>query len=179
MAKLSANYAAALFELAVEDGAENDFLEQAVLLRDLFKDAGARRVLVHPHIPAAEKRSFFGEAFAGKLHKDLLSFIFLVVDKNRENYLLPALSDLILLIERRQRKTTAKVVSAEAPDGKRIAALKKLLEQKLNKQVEITVKANPAVIGGPYIQVDGYFIDRTVKRRLRDMTADMKERCGA
>ena len=179
MAKLSANYATALFELAVEGRAENDFLEQAVLLRDVFKDAEVKRVLVHPHIPAAEKRVFFGNAFGGALHKDLFSFLCLLIDKNRENCLLPALCELILMIERRQRKTTARMVGAEVPDQKQTAALKKLLERKLNKQVEITVKASPSVIGGSYIQVDGYFIDQTVKRRLRDMTADMKERCGA
>jgi F-type H+-transporting ATPase subunit delta len=175
MAKLSAYYASALFKLAVEGGTENEVLEQAVFLSDMFKDADLKHVLIHPHISAAEKQAFFGRVFEEKLNRDLLSLIYLTVGKNREAYLVPALSELILLIERHQRKTRAKVVSAVEFTQKQLASLQKTLEKKLNKKVAITVKVNPSVIGGPHIQVDGYFIDMTVKRRL----SEMKERCGA
>ncbi|MCL1807880.1 MAG: ATP synthase F1 subunit delta [Oscillospiraceae bacterium] len=175
MAKLSTHYATALRKLAVESGSEDVFLEQANVLHQTLSNAESKRILLHPHIPAAEKQAFFGRVFEGKLHKDLFSFLCLTVDKNREAFLLPALWELILQIETLQRKTRAKVVSAGELTKKQTEALKKLLEKKLDKQVDIAVKVNPSVIGGPYIQVDGFFIDRTVKSRLRDL----KERCGA
>ena len=179
MAELSALYADALFDIAMERGAADEFLEHSVFLRDTLRDDQCRRILVHPHISDKDKREFFRTALEGHIHADLLSFLYLVIDKNREAFFLPALTELIGRIERYQKKVTARVVSATALDNKQIAELKAILSKKLEKQVEVSCKVDPSLIGGPYIRADGYFIDRTVKTRLRDMTASMKERCGA
>jgi F-type H+-transporting ATPase subunit delta len=179
MAKLAALYAAALFELCVEKGAEDAFYDQALLVSGALSEPDARRILLHPHIITAEKQKLFGKAFENELHQDLQSFLFLVIEKNRESFFLPALAELIRLIERKRGKTKAKVISAAELSAKQSAALKKLLESKLGKEVEINLRVEPSVIGGAHILADGYFIDRTVKKRLRELTADMKERCGA
>jgi F-type H+-transporting ATPase subunit delta len=179
MEKLSVTYATALFDLAVEKGAADEVLAQAVFLRDTLQDAEIFRAFVHPHISAADKRGLFGSAFSGHVHDNLLNLLYLVIDKNREAFLLPALASLIGMIERFQNKVTASVMSAEALDEGQIATLKSLLSAKLNKHVDVSAKLDPSVISGPYIYVDGYYIDRTVKRQLYDLTVTMKERCGA
>jgi F-type H+-transporting ATPase subunit delta len=179
MAELNALYAAALFELAVEAGAEEDFLAQATVIRDALGDEGCRRVLAHPHITPAEKRNFLDQAFSGRVHSHLLNFMYLVIDKNREPYLVPALSSLIGLIENRQRKTTANVITAAELSAEQAEALKQMLSKKLDKQVELSTKIDPAVIGGLYILVDGYLIDRTVKTQLNQLTVSMREGDGA
>ncbi|MCL2162991.1 MAG: ATP synthase F1 subunit delta [Oscillospiraceae bacterium] len=186
MAKLDALYANALFELAVERGAIDEFLTQAILLRDSLQDADCRRVLVHPHISAAKKRELFGGVFAGNIRKEILGLLYLVIDKNREAYFIPALKTLISMIERHQRRVTAKVLSASALDKAQAEALTKLLSEKLNKKVQLSFKIDPSVIGGPYIMVDGYYIDLTLKGRLleiakyiRENSVQKKERYGA
>jgi ATP synthase F1 delta subunit len=179
MAKLSGLYAAALYELVTETGKPEVVIEQAFVLRDALKDAGCRRILVHPGIPNDEKRKFFQTAFTESLDGHLLSFISLTIDKNREAYVVPALDRLITLLRKRLNRTTAKVVGATPLSDKQIASIKALLEEKLQKQVELETDADEDVIGGAHIQTDGYFIDRTVKRRLSEMTLTMKERCGA
>ena len=179
MAKLSSLYASALFDLALESNAVDEYLSQAVLLRDALKDGECMRVFIHPHISAAEKRELFGKAFAGCINDNFLGFLYLVVDKNREAFFIPALNVLIGMIERHQRKATARVISAVALDESQVAELKKILAEKLNKSVEVSTKVDPSLIGGPYIYVDGYYIDRTVKTRLHDLTVQVKERCVA
>jgi F-type H+-transporting ATPase subunit delta len=136
-------------------------------------------VLVHPHISAADKRDFFSKAFAGNVHDDLLGFLFLVADKNRETFLIPALTALIGMIERHNKKVTASVSYATELDDGQVAEMKAVLSKQLDKTVEIDLKVDSAVIGGPYIFVDGYFLDWTVKKRLRDLTVHMKEGCSA
>jgi F-type H+-transporting ATPase subunit delta len=118
MERLSVLYASALYELAVEKGSADKFLEQAVLIRDTLQDADCQRIIVHPHIPAAEKQKFFSKAFAGHIHDDLLGFLFLVTEKNREACLLPALTELISMIERYKGKITANVYFAAPLDKK-------------------------------------------------------------
>ena len=179
MDKLSLLYASALYDLASSKDAVAGFLDQAVLMRDSLKDPDCQRILVHPHITTNEKREFFTKVFGSDIDKDLLAFLFLVVDKNRETFIMTALDALISMIERSMRKVTAEVYFAAAIDDKQLAAMKDLLSEKLDKQVEVSVNVDPSVIGGPYIFVDGYYLDWTVKKRLRDLTVQMKEGCSA
>jgi len=177
--RLSVIYASALFDLALQQDAVDDFLKQAVLLRDSLSDEECQRMLEHPQISAADKQELFRKAFEGQIHEDLLGFLYLVADKNREAHLISALDALIDNIERHNRIVTAKVLSAAPYDDKQAEALREILSEKLDKHVKLELKVDPSVIGGPYIFVDGYYIDWTVKKRLRDLTIHMKEGCSA
>ena len=179
MEKLSLLYASALFDLAMEKNVIGDFLEQAVLLRDSLSDAACQRILIHPHITVAEKQDFLRKAFADNIHEDILSFLYLATEKNREPFILSALSALISMIERHMKKVKANVFFAVAPDERQLTVMKKTLSEKIKKDVEISYEVDSSVIGGPYIFVDGYYLDWTVKTRLRDLTVHMKEGCSA
>jgi len=179
MERLSVIYASALFDIALKRDAVDEFLRQAVFLHDTLNDADFRHMLVHPQISASEKQNIFRDAFAEKINEDLLGFLFLTADKNREVYLIPALKGLIGLIERHNQIVTARILSAAPYDDKQAESLRELLSAKLDKHVELDMKVDPALIGGPYIFVDGYYIDWTVKKRLRDLTVYMKEGCSA
>jgi len=179
MERLSSLYASALFDLALEHDDVEGFLEQTVFIKDTLTDTTFKRVLVHPHITAPEKQELFRNVFAGSVNADLLGFLFLVTDKNREIFLIPALTALIELIERHLKRATAKVSFATELDEKQIVEIKRILSDKLGKTVELKLKVDPSIIGGPYIYVDGYYIDWTVKARLRHLTVHMKEGWGA
>ena len=179
MERLSVIYASALFDIALEHNAVDEFYSQAVFLRDSLSNDEFQQVLVHPQIPASEKQEIFRKAFEGKIHEDLLGFLYLTADKNREAFLLPALEGLIGFIERHNKIVTARVLSAAPYDGNQAEALREMLSKKLGKTIELELKVDPKLIGGPYIFVDGYYIDWTVKKRLRDLTIYMKEGCSA
>jgi len=179
MERLSALYANALFDLALERGAVDEFYSQALFLREVLQDDDCMHVLVHPHISAAEKHEFFKKAFAGHIHDDLLGFLFLVAEKNREPFMLSALTALIGKIERHNKIVKARVISASGFSETQAAALSAKLSEKLGKTVKLSLKVDQSLIGGPYIFVDGYYIDWTVKKRLRDLTVHMKEGCSA
>ena len=178
MERLSALYASALFDLAIDRNAVDEFLDQAILLRDLMQDGRYMRVLLHPHIPAAEKQQLFTDSYAGHINDSLMGFLFLVTEKNREAFLVPALNALIEKIERHMKKVLAKVTSATELDGGQVAEIKEVLSGRLDKKIEISLKVDPSIIGGPYIFVDGYYIDWTVKTHLRELTVHLKEGCS-
>jgi len=175
MDKLSTTYSSALFDIALQKNAVDDFLSQAIFLRESLSDPEFQHVLVHPQIAAAEKQEMFRKAFSEHIHEDLLGFMLLVADKNREAHLLPAINALISEIERYKGKVTAKVLSASPYDEKQAESIKAILSEKLDKQVELDLKVDPSLIGGPFIFVDGYYIDWTVKKRLRDLTSSLKD----
>ena len=175
MAKLSSRYANALFKLSMENGNVNEYLDQASLLRDALLDAEYRRIVTHPHISQKEKREFFTNTFSGVINEDLFGFLQLVIAKNREVFLLPALNEFIDLINSYNRKTTANVRSGVMLTEDQMQTLKAMLSKKLNKHVDISLKVDPSIISGLYIHVDGFLIDRTVKKQLRDMKTYVKK----
>jgi F-type H+-transporting ATPase subunit delta len=174
VADLSIRYASALFEISQESGLLSEYLEQAQLLRDNLQEEEALLVLTHPRISSDEKNAFITKVFGDSIHRDLLGFIRLVISKNREAYLVPALEKLIEKINVYRNQTSAKVISAEPLTDAQITQLADILSRKLGKTVDITVVVDPSVIAGISIQVDGYFLDRTVKSILKDMKETFK-----
>jgi len=174
LADLGMRYASALFSLSEESGLLDDYLVQAQLVRDNMSGEDAQRVLTHPRISSDEKFAFLQNAFGEYVHQDLLGFMRLVVFKNREAFLLPALDKLVDMIKTHKRYTTAKVVSAVPLTEAQASQIAACLENKLNKKVDLTVLVDPSVIAGISIYVDGYFLDRTIKTMLKDMKESLK-----
>jgi len=179
MGKLSVLYASALFEIAKEKNLFDKFLEDAQLLHSSLQDDDCQKMLAHPHISASDKKEFFKKAFGKNVSDNLLGLLFLAADKNRELYILAALEELIEMIRRHKNIVTAEVASAVAFSETQAENLKRILTQKLNKTVEMQFKIDSSLIGGPYILVDGHYIDWTIKKKLYDLTASMKEGCSA
>ena len=174
MAQLSGRYAAALFGLALESGGLGNYREQAAFLRDTLKNEDCRRVIEHPHISGAGKKEFLSALFAGKVSDDLLGFLYLGIDKNREKFLVPGLGAFIARVDEFTGRVDATVVCAAPLDKSQILKLEKLLSKKLDKRVSVSVQVDPSVIGGMCIRADGYFLDMTVKKRLSDMKASLQ-----
>jgi len=173
MADLGKRYATALFEISAEQGMLAEYLQQATFVRDALQDEECRTFLTHPRVSGAEKSAFFDKVFAGQIHTDLLGFMHLTVSKNREEYLLSALDQLVNMIRAHHNQTTAKVISAVPLTDAQMAGMTALLTRKLSKKVDMQVVVDPAVIGGLSIQVDGFFVDRTMRYLLRNMKEEV------
>jgi len=175
MANLGRRYATALFELSAEQGLLEDHLRQATLLRDTLQTDECKSFITHPRITGVEKKAFIDNIFKGHIHDYLLGFLHLTVDKNREDFLLPALDALVEMIRAHHNETTARVVSAVPLSEAQLTAMTSLLTRKLGKKVNIAVVVDPAIIGGLSIQVDGVFIDRTIRYQLRNMKDEISK----
>jgi len=173
MADLQTRYAKALFELAIERGLTADYKEQAVFISSAMSDPEAKRIITHPRIPMKEKFAFLDGAFSGHVHDDLLGFMRLTVTKNREEFLAPAMDNLVEMIRRHQNYTTAKIVSAMPLTDEQILRLRRALMRKLGKQVEIETNIDTSLIGGFRLHVDGHIFDRSLKQMLKEMKENL------
>ena len=170
MAELNARYATALFELSLENNSLDECFEQALVVRDILKTEDCRRVMEHPHISGDEKRAFLHEAFSGGLNRHLNGFLHLLIAKNRENIMSSSLSAFIEMTDSFKGRTKASVISAVELDDSQVTALQGVLSRKMGKQVEMSLKVDPSLIGGLCIYADGCYINRTIKEKLSEMT---------
>jgi F-type H+-transporting ATPase subunit delta len=174
MAKLEERYANALLELSEGEGTLEKDMEQAISVRDKLKNSDVQAFLLHPYVPDSAKHQLFNDAFSVKLAKHLMGFLYLMVKKDRESLIVPALSEYIERANRRLGRTEAKVVSAKALTEKQIESIRTLLSKKTNMQVEVNAKVDPDVIGGLYVILDGHIFDRTVRTDLNNMKERLK-----
>jgi len=170
MADLGARYATALFQIASEKGQLDVVLKESRFLRDTFKgEEGALSILTHPLIPTQDKNAFVDRVYGNNLSADLLGFMKLTIAKNREAFLLPAVTKLINMIKHHQNHTTARVVSAIPLDDAQLTRISAVLTRKFGKIVDITTVVDPTQIAGVSVHIDGYFLDKTVKTMLKNM----------
>lgn len=174
MGKLKDRYANALLELSEENGTLEEDLKQAVLVRDTLKKADVQAFLTHPRVPDSAKHKLFNSAFSDKLAKHMMGFLYLMVKKNRESLIVPALTEYIDRSNRRLGRIEATVVSAKALTEKQIESISNILSRKINMQVKVKATVDPDVIGGLYVLVDGRIFDRTVRSDLNNMKERLK-----
>lgn len=173
MAELKNRYANALFELSLENGVLEENVAQGSKLIEVLREQEIVNFLIHPHIPDTAKKELLktiqNKLFLNKYSVDINNFFNLTITKSREALIVPALSTFVEMGERYGGKTTATIVSAVALTEKQLDELREMLVDKLKKQVEIITKVNPNLLGGFYIQVDGYIIDRSLRTKLKTL----------
>jgi len=174
MVKLKNRYANALLELSEENGTLEKDLEQVVLVRDVLNSADVQAFLVHPHIPDSAKHELFQNTFSEQLAKHLMGFLYLMVRKNRESLIVPALTEYIDRTNRRLGRIEAKIVSAKVLTEEQTESIRTVLSRQINMQVKVTATVDPDVIGGFYVLVDGRIFDGTLRSELHSMRECLK-----
>jgi F-type H+-transporting ATPase subunit delta len=174
MADLSIRYATALFDIGREGSLLGEVSTQAQFIVDALEGEETERFLTHPRITTAQKSAFLEDTFGGHIHESLSAFMNLALAKNREAFILPTLRRLVAMIREHMNFTTARIVSAVQLSDAQLSRIASTLNAKLGKQVDVTVNIDPAVIAGLSIQVDGFFLDRTVRTMLRDMKENVR-----
>ncbi|MCL2812362.1 MAG: ATP synthase F1 subunit delta [Clostridia bacterium] len=174
MAGVTANYADVLFELANDHDALDQWLAQAVAIRDVLQTKKGRSTIEHPRMSGAEKRGFLREVLPADTPEDMIGFLHMLVSERQEKQIVPALAEFVTRGRREDEKIVAHVVSAVALKEEQTAALEEMLYQKLGRQVELSAEVDPSLIGGFCIYVAGLVIDRTVKKQLNDLRDTIK-----
>lgn len=169
MAKIEERYAKALLEISEENKSLQRDLEQVVLLRKTLNNEDAKSYLTHPHIPNSAKLQLFNNVFSEDKSKHIMGFLQLMVRKNHEFLILPALTKYIEQANKLLGKIEAKLVSAEALPADHIESIRKILIKQLDMEVEIKASVDPDVIGGFYVLVDGRIFDATVRYQINNV----------
>jgi F-type H+-transporting ATPase subunit delta len=165
----AARYARALLDVTISEGdpqqAERELAAFVDLLRQ-HRDLGA--ALTNPAVPAANKRAVIEQVLAmlkpsGPVTKTLL----LLADRDRLS-LLPDLLDIFrdrLLTH--QQIVRAEVTTATPLAEDRVADLQRRLAATTGRQVLMTTKVDPEIIGGVVTRIGSTVYDGSVASQLQ------------
>lgn len=163
-------YGGALYELAAEHGLEKTILQQLGQVDELFCNNPAYvKLLAMPSVPKAERCAALQEAFGGRAEPYLLNFLKLLCEKGE----IRRFSDCAA--EYRARYNTdhgileATAVAAVPMSAGQTRALTEKLAELTGKTIALTVRVDPACLGGVRLEIGGTELDGTVQNRLAEL----------
>ena len=178
MAKLvSKTYGDALFEVALEEDKLDQFLEEVKAVKaaidenqDLFK------LMSHPKVVKGEKIKVVEDIFSGKVSRELVGLIRMIVDKGHFEQIDSVFTYFIDEVKEYRNIGTAYVTSAlELTDAQKSAIEKRLLETTKYVTFEMHYNVDAAIIGGLVIRIGDRVVDSSVRTKLADLTRELSK----
>jgi F-type H+-transporting ATPase subunit delta len=175
---MAGRYAQALFELAQEAGTVDQVSADLAAFSGLLTSSeDLQRFVKSPVFSAEEQVKALGALLArAGITGIAANFLKLVASKRR----LFAIEDMIrgfnLLNDAAKGITRAAVTVAEPLKEEHVEALKSALaEISGGKDVDVTVKIDPSIIGGLIVQLGSRMVDGSLKTKLNSIRTRMKE----
>ena len=169
-------YAKALFDLANGERKLPEWSAALGAAAAVLADANARRALANPAFDDGARAALVGSIASAIKGGELLTS---VNGKNllqllSENDRLTALPEIAAQFDtlkaEAENKVKVTVTAATQVDGTIAEQIKKALQQKLGRVVELTLAVDASLIGGAIIQADDMVIDGSVRTRLQRLT---------
>ena len=163
-------YAHALFDAAQDCGKVDTILAEYKSVSQVFKEnPDLKKLLVIPTLSALEKTTLARKIFEGRISKELMNFICILIDKRRPGAWEGIGRQYEKLVWERDGLTKGIIYTTVPLDKKRLEALEEKTGSVIGKKVKLDNHIDAALIGGTKIYVDGKLIDASVKTRLEDM----------
>ncbi len=175
-ADVGARYAQALFELAEQEGAlqavEAD-LRALKALRDESEDL--RKLLSSPAFSAEDKgRALSAIADAAGLSALAKKFLGLLASNSRASALPAVITAFERLAAERRGAVAAEVTTALPLSAAQKESVAAALRQALGKDPELTMRVDPAILGGIRVRVGSRLFDASLKSRLDSLKFALK-----
>ena len=161
-------YAAGLFALAHESGAEEQILAETHALAPLF-DREYARLLINPDIPKERRVALVGEALDGRVHPFLSNFAKLMTERGLATEIAACFGEYERLWCEANGVVRVRCESAVPLDDGQRERLTERLTRRTGRRVLMEYEVNPSLIGGMRIFYDNRQIDDTVKNRLAEI----------
>ncbi len=172
--KIGVRYAKALLQVAIEQNLMEEVRKDMIFLDSLAVSvAEFLQILESPVVKPSEKQSILKAAVASQISPLSMQFLEMIITHRREN----RLRDIIRNFDDQYRAhkgiITATLTTTVALDAKISQQISELLKKKYNKQVELSPKIEPSIIGGFILQVEDLQFDSSIQTQLRKVCRDL------
>ena len=167
---LDKRYALALYTVAEEKGKVEEYLDdmrQIVLI--MKNDVEFLKVIKHPKISTSTKKKMFINIFKGRIDEEVLSFLLILIEKDRILYTEEKLKEMEKIHLERNNTLMAEVRTVIPLNETERENLREKLCDIYDKKIIFEEKLDENIIGGVYIRVGDDVIDGTLKSKLEEM----------
>ena len=167
-AGLAGRYATALFELATETKSLDAIASDLSRLKALVEGSADLARLVRSPIFSREEQGKAMDAVLARLNVHALTknFVGLLAQKRRLFALTGIVAAFDALVARQRGEMTAEVTSAQPLKAEQRTALMGTLKDALKRDMRLTERVDPSLLGGLIVKVGSRQIDSTLKSKL-------------
>ena len=176
MAKLiSKTYGEALFELALEEQKQDELFDEAKAVREILKEhADFEKLMTHPRISKEEKAQVAEAVFKGRVSREMVGFLMLIIEKGRFAELDETLTYFIDRVKEEKHIGVAFVTTAiDLDEATRTKIEKRLLDTTKYETMEMHYSVDASLIGGMVIRVNDRVVDSSIRTKLDGLTKQL------
>lgn len=172
--QVARRYATSLFRTAKRIDQVDRVLEDLKAIAGLLrKDPNLKNFLEAPQILDQYKKELLTNAFKNSISEALFSFLLLVLEKHRIEYLLAMAEEYERLVKEDQGILPTCVITARLLDPAFADRLKKELEKNTGKIIEMILRIEPWIIGGIIVILGNKIIDKSIRHQLDELKEEM------
>ena len=163
-------YGEALYSLVREEGLTKSVLEQLQALGESFsQEPDFLRLMDSPNLSKEERCAVLDRCFRGKVHAYVLNFLKLLMGKGHVRQFPQCVSTFRDLYYEENQILPVCATTAVALTGEQSDRLAEKLKGLTGKQILLTNRVDPAILGGVCLDYDGKRLNDTVAHRLDDI----------
>lgn len=168
--KISARYAKALYQFALESNSETEVYESMKLVSESYSNVPQLRdAMVNPTLTKQKKTDLLITAAGTQVCDAFKRFVDLVVERKRENYF-QGISLVYQDLYRKEKNIViSQLVTASPVSDAEIERMRKAVQTVSTGSVEFETSVDPDLIGGFVLNVETYQLDASIKGQLRSV----------
>ena len=167
---LDRRYALALYEVAEKKGKVDEYLQDLREICDIIdNNQEFHDVIKHPQINTRKKKQTFINIFKGQIDEELLSFLLILIEKDRILFLREKLNEMEKIDLERKNTLKGTIKTAVPLLDDELKQLKDIFEKKYDKNIIFEPEVDKSVLGGVYVRIGNDVIDDTVISKINEM----------
>ncbi len=173
MKSASLQYATALAEIALEQGATQPVLNQLADFGRAYEESTELRTFLSNPAVSREAKHGVIEQLVTRLgaSKVIRNFLFVVVDNQRTQQLPHMIETFQEVVRQRQGVAEAQVDSAMELNATQKTQLLQTLEHMTGKKIQAKYSLDPTLLGGAVVRIGDTIYDGSLRNRLNQMRA--------
>ena len=170
MTELAREYGEGLYALCAEENLTEDMLSEVQTIKTLFRqEPDFVRLLCNMSLPKQERVEILDRALRGQVHPYLLNFLKLLCERGAL-YEFEGCEAAFRACYNSDHAVVEATVTTRGPlDADQRRRLLEKLRGMTGKDVQLSEKTDPAVIGGVLLEMNGQRYDNTVRHRLEEI----------
>lgn len=168
-------YGKALFDAALELDKLDEIKEEIDQIDRILKhEQDFVGLLCNPAIPVIKKKTMIRNIFEGRVGEEVLSFLYILIDKNRMFYYHKIVKEYLRLTDEYYGEAYGKIYSAVPLSPQQLMQFEEETGKLLRERVKLKNKIDPELLGGVKIMVGGKLIDASLRTGLEGLAQKVK-----
>ena len=169
-------YGGALWSLASDEGIADAVLDDLQMICDVLQaDPQYLRLICAPNIPLEERLTLLDDAFRGHVHPYVLNFMKLLTERRHFGVLPECIAEYRKHYDDANEIENVTVISAVPLSPEQKKALGRKLSETRRKNIHLTAKVDPSLIGGIRVETESAAFDGSVRGRIETIRESLHQ----